>query len=108
MPLHLNLPDKDALYDAYMPFAEQGGLFVATNGEFEMGDVVDLQLTLPETNEDFMFSGPVIWVTPDNAACNRKPGIGVQLAGEEGQRARDRIETLLAGLLDSDKPTQTI
>lgn len=108
MPLHLNLPDKEALYDAYMPFAEQGGLFIATNGEFEMAGVVDIQLTLPETTEDFHFSGPIIWITPENAAGRHKPGIGVQLVGEEGQKARDRIETLLAGSLDSDKPTQTI
>jgi type IV pilus assembly protein PilZ len=54
-------------------------------------------------------AGKVIWVTPAGAQGNRTAGIGVQLAdGAEGEGVRHKIETLLAGLTSSDKPTHTM
>jgi type IV pilus assembly protein PilZ len=48
-------------------------------------------------------------VTPAGAQGNRAAGIGVQLAeGAEGENVRNKIETLLAGILTSDKPTHTM
>ncbi len=38
----------------------------------------------------------------------RAAGIGIQLTGEEGDKARRKIETFLAGALQSDKPTITM
>ena len=53
--------------------------------------------------------GKVIWVTPVGAQGNRQAGIGVQLAdGSEAEAIRNKIETLLAGTLNSEKPTQTM
>lgn len=108
MPLHLNLPDKEQLREAYMPFVQQGGLFLATNGQFELGEIVDVSLTLMDEVEPYLFSGKILWITPQNADAHHKPGIGVELAGDEGKQLRDQIEKLLVGLLDSDKPTHTI
>jgi type IV pilus assembly protein PilZ len=54
-------------------------------------------------------AGKVIWVTPAGAQGNRTAGIGVQLAdGAEGEGVRHKIETQLAGLTSSDKPTHTM
>ena len=48
-------------------------------------------------------------MTPAGAQGNRTAGIGVQLAdGAEGEGVRHKIETLLAGLTSSDKPTHTM
>jgi type IV pilus assembly protein PilZ len=49
----------------------------------------------------------VIWVTPPGAQGARTAGIGVQFhAGDDS--ARSRIETSLAGMLQSDRYTHTM
>ena len=54
-------------------------------------------------------AGKVVWVTPVGAQGNRPAGIGVQFADSaEGEAVRGKIEALLAGLLNADKPTHTM
>jgi len=70
---------------------------------------VFLLLTLPDSSERLPVAGKVVWVTPAGAQGNRAAGIGVQLAdGQEGENVRNKIETALAGTLNSDKPTHTM
>jgi len=107
--LSLAIKDKDALYSAYMPFVKGGGVFVPTAKRYFLGDEVFLLLTLPDDKDRLPVAGKVIWVTPTGAQGNRSAGIGVQIADtNEGQTVRSKIETLLAGMLDSDKPTHTM
>ena len=107
--LSLAVKDKAALYSAYMPFVKNGGIFVPTPKRYFLGDEVFLLLTLPDSSERLPVAGKVIWVTPAGAQGNRTAGIGVQLAdGAEGEGVRHKIETLLAGLTSSDKPTHTM
>jgi type IV pilus assembly protein PilZ len=54
-------------------------------------------------------TGKVVWITPTNAQGNRTAGIGVQFSeSAEGESARTRIESILAGILGSERPTQTM
>ena len=107
--LSLAVKDKAALYNAYMPFVKGGGIFVPTPKRYFLGDEVFLLLTLPESSDRLPVAGKVVWVTPPGAQGNRTAGIGVQLAdGQEGETVRHKIETILAGLTGSDKPTHTM
>ena len=107
--LSLAVKDKAALYAAYMPFVKNGGIFVPTPKRYFIGDEVFLLLTLPDSSERLPVAGKVIWVTPARAQGNRTAGIGVQLAeGNEGEAIRNKIETMLAGTLSADKPTNTM
>jgi type IV pilus assembly protein PilZ len=48
-------------------------------------------------------------VTPVGAQGNRAAGIGVQFAENgEGEAIKNRIETMLAGSLNGEKPTHTM
>ncbi|NOU22115.1 MAG: pilus assembly protein PilZ, partial [Methyloglobulus sp.] len=38
--LSLSIKDKNALYQAYMPFVINGGLFIPTDREYQMGQEV--------------------------------------------------------------------
>lgn len=101
--------DKAALYSAYMPFLRSGGIFVPTSKRYFLGDEVFLLLTLPESNERLPVAGKVVWVTPPGAQGNRPAGIGVQLPeSAEGEAVKGKIETLLAGSLTAERPTQTM
>lgn len=107
--LSLSIRDKAGLYNAYMPYLKQGGIFVPTPKRYFLGDEVFLLLTLPESSEKLGVAGKVVWVTPPGAQGNRPAGIGVQFPEtEEGETVRVRIETLLAGNLNGEKPTQTM
>ncbi len=107
--LSLAVKDKAALYNAYMPYLKHGGIFVPTPKRYFLGDEVFLLLTLPETSDRMPVAGKVVWVTPTGAQGARTAGVGVQFADTpEGDAAKGRIETLLAGTLNAEKPTHTM
>ncbi len=107
--LSLAIKDKASLYSAYMPFVKNGGIFVPTPKRYHLGDEVFLLLSLMEERERLPVAGKVVWVTPPGAQGNRVAGIGVQFADSpESEALRGKIETLLAGILNADKPTHTM
>ncbi len=106
--LSLTIKDKSALYAAYMPFVKNGGLFIPTNKTYKLGDEVFMLLTLMDEPEKIPVAGRIIWVTPRGAQGNRAAGIGVQFSDMDGGAARNKIETYLAGALQSDRPTHTM
>ncbi|MBV1871234.1 MAG: PilZ domain-containing protein [Gammaproteobacteria bacterium] len=105
--LSLTIKDKAVLYAAYMPFVANGGLFIPTSKQYHLGDEVFLLLTLMEEPEKIPVAGKVVWITPRGAGGIRAAGIGVQF-NDEGDSARKKIETYLAGALQSDRPTHTM
>ncbi len=107
--LSLTIKDKGALYAAYMPFIKRGGLFIPTNKPYKIGDEVFMTLKLMDSDEKLPVQGKVVWKTPQGAQGNRVAGIGVHFADDkDGQTARNKIETYLAGALKSDKLTHTM
>jgi type IV pilus assembly protein PilZ len=106
--LTISIKDKSALYAAYMPFVVNGGLFIPTNRDYEMGQEVFLLLNLMEETERLPIVGKVIWKTPPRSGGYRSSGIGVQFSDQDGGIARNKIETYLAGALTSDRSTHTM
>ncbi len=105
--LSLTIKDKSVLYAAYMPFIKEGGLFIPTNKQYQLGDEVFMLLKLMDEPEKIPVAGKVIWITPKGAQGNKVAGIGVQFTGDDNI-ARDKIETFLAGALKSDRVTHTM
>lgn len=106
--LSLTIRDKNALYSAYMPFVKNGGLFIPTTKPYQLGDEVFMLLNLMEETDRIPVAGKIIWVTPKGAEGYRSTGIGVQFSEQDGGMTRNRIETYLAGALESDRPTHTM
>jgi type IV pilus assembly protein PilZ len=104
----VHLADRSALYAAYMPFVENGGLFIPSDENYALGEEVFVLLRLLDEPDKWPLAGKVIWKNPKGSVGNRTPGIGVQFKGADGERLHARIEALLAGSLDSDKATYTI
>jgi len=105
--LSLTIKDKAVLYSAYMPYLENGGLFVPTNKAYKVGDEVFMLLNLMDEAEKIPIAGKVVWVTPKGAQGNRTAGIGVQFSDQDAT-ANAKIENHLAGSLSSDRPTHTM
>lgn len=105
--LSLSIKDKAALYSAYMPFITNGGLFVATDKNYTLGEEIFLLLNIMDEPEKIPVAGKVVWITPQGAQGNRSAGIGVQFSDQD-DTARRTIENHLAGSLQSDRPTHTM
>jgi type IV pilus assembly protein PilZ len=106
--LSLSIKDKNALYQAYMPFVINGGLFIPTDREYGMGQEVFMLLNLMEEPERLPIAGKVIWKTPPGSSGYRAAGIGVQFSDQDGGLARAKIENYLAGALGGDRATHTM
>lgn len=112
--LSMEINDKDTLYEAYMPFIDNGGLFIRVQSDtlvnYQVGDalMVLLRLRMDEVDERLPVSGHIVWITPPGAQGFRDSGVGVQFSGKHSETTQQRIETILAGTLNSDKPTNTL
>ena len=107
--MQLNIKEKAALYAAYIPFFEEGGIFVPTPREYKLGDDVYVLLTLPDDPQRYPVAGRVAWVTPARAAGNRTQGVGIQFPKDEKSRQlKHKIEEVLGAHLASERPTQTV
>lgn len=107
--VQLHIKEKAALYGAYIPLFQDGGVFIPTAREYKLGDDVYVLLTLPEDTQRYPVAGKVAWITPARAAGNRTQGIGVRFPADEKSRLlKIKIEEILGAHLASERPTQTI
>nr|WP_315242681.1 PilZ domain-containing protein [uncultured Albidiferax sp.] len=107
--IQLAIKEKGALHAAYIPLFSEGGLFIATARDYQLGDDVYVLLSLPDDPQRYPIAGRVAWVTPARAAGNRTQGVGIQFPKEEKARVlKIKIEEILGAHLASDRPTQTI
>jgi type IV pilus assembly protein PilZ len=86
-PVELNL--------SYMPFINDGGLFVPSAQAFSLGDRILVDLHLPGKKEPLRIEGKIIWITPSNALHHVIPGVGIQFSGINSQAVRTQIEAML-------------
>ena len=107
--VQLAIKEKGALYAAYIPLFTEGGMFIPTTRDYQLGEDIYVLLTLPEDTQRYPIAGRVAWVTPARAAGNRTQGVGIQFPQDEKSRQlKARIEEILGSHLASERPTQTI
>lgn len=106
--LTVHITDENMLYSAYMPFIKGGGLFAPTPNRLPLGQAVFMVVTLPGSSEKLPVSGKVCWVTPTGVQ-SRPAGVGVQFDDtRESALLKHKIESLMAGKQESEKPTFTM
>ncbi|WOH37972.1 PilZ domain-containing protein [Thalassotalea fonticola] len=103
----LEFKNERDLYMAYMPFLKQGGLFIKTTEQFELGDKVNLEVTLPGQLESVQLETSVCWITPHGAQNGTEPGVGVAFLNDE-HNIRNQIESNLGRMLNSKEATYTM
>lgn len=108
--LHVQYRDKPAVYNCFMAFVKDGGLFVpqklppGPHPYAHLGAPLFLLVELPESPAPFMVSGKVAWIN-----YGKRPGVGVRLTGDEwGRKLVTAVQNLLVGNLRSVQPTFTI
>ena len=107
--IQLAIREKAALYAAYIPLFQEGGIFIPTAREYKLGDDVYVLLSLPDDPQRYPVAGKVAWVTPAKAAGSRTQGVGIQFPKDEKSKMlRVKIEEILGAAIGSERPTQTI
>jgi type IV pilus assembly protein PilZ len=97
--LSLSIKEKSALYAAYIP----------TTKVYHLGDEVFMLISLMDDPTKIPVAGKVVWYTPPAAQGNKTQGIGVRFNENESSiAARDKIEGLLGGSLNSSRLTHTM
>src|ERR1044071_1087256 len=105
----LVIRSKAALYAAWMPLLRGGGIFLPSNRSHVLGEEILILLSLLDDPNKIPLQGVVAWINPAHTAGNRPQGIGVQLQeSDTGGELRKKVEGLLAGALQSSRPTHTI
>jgi type IV pilus assembly protein PilZ len=105
----LVIRSKSALYAAWIPLLKGGGVFLPSTRAHTLGEEVLILLTLLDDPNKIPLQGSVAWINPAHSTGNRPQGIGVQLADSEaGRELRKKVEGLLAGALQSSRPTHTL
>src|SRR5581483_10957759 len=85
---------------SYMPFINQGGLFIPTKEYIALGENVIVNLSLPGKNNPLLIEGKIIWHTPKNALHHVIPGIGIQFIGDSAATIRTEIEKNIDPAMD--------
>jgi type IV pilus assembly protein PilZ len=105
----LVIRSKSALYAAWMPLLKGGGIFLPSAKAHALGEEVLILLSLLDDPNKIPLQGHIAWINPAHSAGNRPQGIGVQLnEGEVARELKKKVEGLLAGALQSSRPTHTI
>jgi len=107
--IQLAIKERPALYAAYIPLFAEGGIFIPTSREYQLGDDVYVLLSLPDDPQRYPVAGKVAWVTPAKASSKRTQGVGILFPKDEKSRLlKLKIEEILGASMASDRPTQTI
>lgn len=105
----LQLKEKVALYNCYMPFLEHGGLFVPTDDAFSLGEEVLLALELTNHPGKRFLRTQVTWINPARTSVNRPKGVGLAFSDDEiCIQTKNLIEAELGSNLRSDRATFTL
>jgi len=106
--LSLKIPDKQALYMAYMPYLKRRGIFISGDKNLNMGDEVFLILDLWCEAEKINIAGTVAWITPSNAQNSKKAGFGIHFDESLSQQVSSQIERILGNSINSKYATSTM
>ncbi|MFK7890500.1 MAG: PilZ domain-containing protein [Granulosicoccus sp.] len=105
--ISFSITDRGALHSAYMPFMQNGGMFVPSTRTYQLGDEVFVLLRLMNDASFLTVVGTVAWMTPVGAQGNKVSGIGVHFSEADNDRARLHIEHHLQSV-NRDRPTHTM
>ncbi len=93
--LRIHLKNLNALYQSYMPYLLQGGLFFPSQKLLPLGTVVNVECQLPNDLQALNIKGKVVWMNPTSSTNQGPAGFGVEFDKEKGPQVRATIEHLL-------------
>ncbi len=85
--IRLNIEDLKDLYQAYMPFVDGCGIFVATEEKYALEQEVFIFLKLPGDLGKFAASGRIVWLHPPKKSPNVFPALASNCAAKKRRKS---------------------
>ena len=105
----MRFDSQQELYLSYIPLFKEGGLFISTNREYQLGDDLYGLLSLPDDTQRYPVVGAVAWITPSETSGGRTQGVGVRFtADQRGAQLKQKIEACLGSMLFSRRINHTV
>lgn len=105
--IYLEFVSERDLYQAFMPFLKNGGLFYRTTAQYELGTEVLLEVSLPDSLENSEIKGQICWLTPMGSQSGTPAGVGISFL-EDPEHVKNQIEKAIGRLLNSSESTMTM
>lgn len=105
--INIEFQTEHDLYLAFMPFLKDGGLFIRSHIDYQLGDNVELNVLLPDSLEPSIVKAVVCWLTPVGVQNGTPSGVGVSFV-DDPDKIRNQIEQSIARQLSSAEPTLTM
>ncbi len=106
--LQCYLQNETALYNAYMPFVKGCGIFIRTPHVYSLGTTIKVTITFPDESIPASVLAKVVWITPRGAQGGKPAGLGVRFVDDTSRELINKIENVLAGMLKSTQPNDTM
>lgn len=105
--IQTNMTDQNTLYSCYMPYIAGGGLFVPSRTKVKLGQQLLVIANIPGESQRYPIQGKVIWISPKQNGL-KPQGFAIQFSGEKSALYRNEVERVLAGMLQTERPTYTM
>lgn len=106
--LTCNITDIPTLYSSYISFVTNSGIFVPSARKHSLGEDVFVAFTLPGSTERYPVNGKIVWIN-EKGTPQKPAGFGMQFGTDPNSlKLKNEIERLLAGEVESVKPTYTM
>ena len=107
--LGITFANKAQLYQAYLYYLQNGGLFVPMEQEFDLQQHIELEVHLPDTEKTYNISGQVVLLIPCAAKLRWTPGVGIEFEySENSRRLRDTIHSLIGDTTGASRGTRIV
>ena len=75
----ISFKKADDFFKSYVANLGEGGLFINTTKNLPVGSLLDLEFTLPDSNQAINTKGKVVWTRPQDMSTEKMPpGMGIQ------------------------------
>lgn len=103
-----HIKDIASLYASYLPFVDNGAIFIPSERQQNLGEEVFVAINLPGSNKRMPLNGKIVWINPTNQT-SRPAGFAVQFGDDQqAQNIKAAIERLLADWDDTNMVTYTM
>jgi len=77
--ISISFKKADDFFKSYVANLGEGGLFINTTKNLPVGSLLDLEFTLPDSNQAIDTKGKVVWTRPQDMSTEKMPpGMGIQ------------------------------
>jgi len=77
--ISISFQKADDFFRAYIANLGEGGLFIHTTKNLPVGSLLDLEFSLPDSNQAITTKGKVVWIRPQDMSTKKMPpGMGIQ------------------------------